>query len=156
MAAGRKEYTEEVWYPEVIDAMIREGLTFSAAAQAMGIKFTSAKEEASHERRKAFQRRYWAMSNAYHNEIGSNPTLNKEVAVGYGMQSLKRLSERGDDDKVATLLKTIADIAGWNRDETQISIIAGFSQAELDTIKAKAKALAAMVKEPVKEDGKVN
>lgn len=153
--SGRKELAEESWYPEVIDMMVREGLTFSAACQAQGIKFASAKEEASHERRKSFQRKFWAMRNAYHSEIGSNPALNKEVAIGIGMDSLKRLGERGEDDKVATLLKTIADIAGWLRDETQVSIVTGFSQQELDAIKAKAKQLANIVKEPVK-DIKVN
>lgn len=153
--AGRKELVEEVWYPDVIDSMIREDLTFSAAAQALGIKFQSAKEEASHERRKSFQRRYWAMRNSYYSEIGGNPSLNRETVIGEGMKALKTLNERGDADKVASLIKTIADIAGWLREDTQISIVAGFSQSELDAIKTKAKQLANLAKEPVK-DTKVN
>jgi hypothetical protein len=151
---SRQAFEEQPWYSDVADMMIREGLSFSQSCAALGIKFTSAKDEASHERRKSFQRRFWAARNAYLAQIGSDPSLTKEVIMGALARSIVKLEEKGDHDKVATAAKTLSDIAGWTKEGTQVTILGSMSQHELEQLKAKARALAVNPK-PIK-DGEAN
>lgn len=138
---GKKMYDEESWYFDVAEYMVRLGVNFSVACQALGIKMANSAEERKHERRKSFQRRYWSVRNNYYEAIGSDPTINKSVAVGIGMRALQRLEEKGEDDKVATLLKTVSEIAGWTKPEGTASVVLGLNQSEIDAVKLKLKAL---------------
>lgn len=148
--AGRKAFEEETWYFDVADMMVRENVTFSVACQALGIKFGSAKEEANHERRQAFQRRFWTVRNAYLNAIGADPSLTKEVVLGSLARAILKLEEAGGYDKVATAAKTLSDIAGWTKDGPQVTVLGTLTQAERDELKAKVKALQAKVPEDTK------
>jgi hypothetical protein len=138
---GKKAYNEEPWYADVCDMMIREGVNFSVACQALGIKMANSAEERNHERRKSFQRRYWNMRNAHFEGIGADPGLNKNVVIGILTRTLQQLEEKGDFDKVATAAKVLSDIAGWTKSEATTSVVLGLNQAELDAVKQKLKAL---------------
>jgi hypothetical protein len=153
---GRAEYEGEVWYRDVADLQIREGLSFSAACQALGIKFATSSEERKHERRKAYQRLYWALRNAYMDEVGSDPSLTKEVIMGVLARTVVKLEESGNFDKIASAAKTLSDIAGWTREGTEVTIVGGMSHQELEALKAKARALAQLAKVNPPKDGKIN
>jgi hypothetical protein len=138
---GKKAYDEEPWYFDVCEYMVRQDVNFSVACQALGIKMANSAEERKHERRKSFQRRYFAVRNAFYESIGADPSLNKAVVMGVLTRTIQRLEEKGDFDKVATAAKVLSEIAGWTKVDPGTSIILGLNQAEIDAVKLKLKAL---------------
>ena len=78
--------------------------------------------------------------------------MTKDVVVGVLARTIVKLEEKGDFDKVATAAKVMSDIAGWTKDGPQVAILGTLTQAELDKIKAQAKALSA----DIPETGNIN
>jgi hypothetical protein len=89
-------------------------------------------------------------------EVGSDPSLTKEVIMGVLARTVVKLEESGNFDKIASAAKTLSDIAGWTREGTEVTIVGGMSHQELEALKAKARALAQLAKVNPPKDGKIN
>lgn len=140
MGRGRPTLPAEPWYEEVIWYMVREDVNFTQACQALGVKFNSGKAEESHQNRKSFRDMFWRIKNTYLQNIGGDPTLTKEAAMGALWQSTKNMQEKGDHDKVATAIQVLAKMAGWLKEDTQPTVFATLSQTDIDEIKKKIQA----------------
>lgn len=146
--AGRPKLESEPWYEAVAELMVREDLSFSASCQANGVKFAQASEERNHERRASFQKIYWGYRNKFHQAIGSDPNLTKEMVMGVLARTIVKLEETKDYDKIATATKTLSDIAGWTKSEPTMAVVGTLTQAEIDAVKERLRVLGAKVAEP--------
>lgn len=139
--SGRPPEPPEPWYDDVARYMVRENCNFTQACMAMGVKFPSGKYEEMHQNRKAFQRTLWTYRNSFYENIGEDPTLTKNVVMGVLANSIKKLEEKGEYDKVATAAQILAKIAGWLGDAPSTTVFANLTQADIDLVKQRLKAL---------------
>jgi hypothetical protein len=121
----------------VADLMVQEHMNFSAAAQALGVKFDNSASERAVQYSEAFQNILDAISFRFYARIGDNPLLTKGVLAGTLMTAIRRLGEMDQWDKLSMPGKLLADLMGWLDTKEDQPVIGNLTQAEIDVLKAK-------------------
>lgn len=137
---GPKPRGERDWYKQVAELMINEFMSFSQACMALGIKFTTSKEEQEHEFNPAFRNLLTGLHLDYFVEIGENPEIGKSYVKGVAVHSIRKLAEAGQWDKIGIPNKQLADILGLGKETADKPVLANLTQADIDKIRAELKA----------------
>jgi len=136
---GPKARNEQDWYKPVAELMVNELMSFSAACQAYGRKFTTATEEHEHEYSPAFRNLLAGMHLDFFVELGSNPTIGREYVLGVATHAIRKLNETGQYDKVTAPLKEISDVLGLTRDPEEKPVLFNLTQADIDKARLELK-----------------
>lgn len=135
---GPKARGQEEWMVPVAELMIQEGMSFSAAAQALGIKFDNSAAERAAQYCEAFQNIVDALEFKYYGRTGNNPMLTKGYLAGAYVWALRRLREQDQPDKVATVGRELANLMGWNEEaDDSKPVFANLTQTEINELRAK-------------------
>lgn len=136
---GPRPKGEQEWYRGVAELMVNELMSFSAACQAMGQRFTRAEDEHVHEYSPAFRNLLTGMHIDYFVEIGQNPSIGKEYVKGVAVKTIGKLAEQDQWDKVTVPLKELADVLGLTKETEDRPVLANLTQAEVDAVRLKMK-----------------
>ena len=126
----------EPWHQQVVELMVRYGLSLRLAAQEIGHPI-EAEEAEKLFRRKGFQRLLALERQKFYKEIADDPDRNKRTAIGLLLLALQKLADSGEWDKVTDGVLKLAKLEGWLQPETQVSVFQDISQKDLDAIKVK-------------------
>lgn len=137
---GPKPKGELDWYKPVAELMINEFMSFSAACQAAGQKFTNSQDEREHEYSGPFRNLLTGMHLDFFVEIGANPNIGKDYVKGVAVAAIRKLAEGDQWDKVAVPLKQLSDVLGLGRETQDVPVLANLTQKDIDELKAKAAA----------------
>jgi hypothetical protein len=122
----------------VAELMIQEGMSFSNACQALGVKFDSAAEERAAEHIEVFQNIVDALEFKFYSRIGNNPLLCKEFAAGTLVWAARRLREQDAPSDVVRPVAELSKLMGWYPEgDTEKPVLANLTQSEIDALKAK-------------------
>jgi hypothetical protein len=147
---ARRAEKEEVWFQEVAGMMARESsLTLRQAALRLGLAM-SPEEAQLFERRKEFQRILLAEQIKYYDELGSDPRRTKNVLLGQMVYAIQKLLDESAWDKALAGGIQLAKVAGWVGAESEVNIIEGLSQKDLEEVRAKLKLLSSPVSDTTK------
>lgn len=136
---GPKARGQEPWMVKVADLMIQEHMSFSAACQALSVKFDDAASERAAQYSEAFRDIVDALSFKFHARTGGNPLLTKEVILGWLTVAIQKLGEANQWDRVSIPAKLMADMQGWTKSEGNPPVIFNLSQKDIDELKTKLK-----------------
>ena len=131
---ARPKLEELEWYAPVAESMAREGLSFRESLDKHGVALTT-KEYETYQKRREFQICLRTARNRYWRELANDPERSKATAVGMMIQSITKLSEQGEHEKVVDGVVKLARVEGWINGEGNINVFSGLSQAELDKVK---------------------
>lgn len=134
---GPKARGQEDWMVSVAELMVQEHMSFSSAAQALGVKFLNSVDERAAQYSEAFQNILDALTFKFYARIGDNPLLTKGVLAGTLVTAIRRLGEQDLWDKVAMPGKLLADLMGWTEQRPDAPVLANLTQTEIDQLKAK-------------------
>jgi len=134
---GPKARGQEDWMKPVAELMIQEHMNFSAACQALGVKFDDSAAERAARYCEAFRSVLSALEMRYYALDGDNPLLTKGVLAGILMDALRRLRELDQPDKVAMPGKLLADLMGWLSEAPEKVTEFGLTQTQIDELRAK-------------------
>jgi len=137
---GPKGRGQEAWMIPVADLMIQEGMSFSAAAQALGVKWENSAAERAARYCEQFRNILDSLSYRYYASTGDNPLLTKGFMAGVLVWSIRRLQEQDRPDAIATPGKLLADMMGWLEEKPEAAVVGNLNQADIDRIKAELKA----------------
>jgi hypothetical protein len=137
---GPKAKSELDWYKPVAELMVNELMSFSAACQAHGVKFTSAKDEHVHEYNPAFRNLLTGLHLDFFVEIGENPQIGKEYVKGVAVYAIRKLAEKDQLDKVTAPLKELAGVLGLTGEDEEKPVFGGLTQTEIDALRVKVEA----------------
>jgi hypothetical protein len=135
---GPKAKDQKTWMPKVAELMIKEHMSFSAACQALGVKFDNTAAEQAAEFTDAFQNIVDLLGFKFHARIGNNPLLTKEVMAGWLVDAIRRLGQQNQFDKIAIPAKLLSDIKGWTKEQQNTPLILNLTQKDLEELKEKA------------------
>ena len=138
----RKPDPLEPWMLEAIQLIVRRQLSLRQAAQQLGVEI-SPQEADNIQGRIRFQDALEEARLTYHQEIGSNPRLNRDAVVGQMFKLAERLAADREDYKSADTLLKIAKIFGWTSGEDDYKakpVFGNLTQADIDRIRAELKA----------------
>lgn len=130
----------ESWHQQVAEKMVREDKTLYAAVMELNIPLTS-REAENLSKTKTFQRVLWQERNKYQKEIANDPERNKNSIVGQMVILAQKLTEEGKYDKAAEVLFKLARIEGHVGGESQVTVVAGLTQEEINKAKEQLKKL---------------
>lgn len=161
---GPKSRGQEDWMVPVAELMIQEHMSFSSACQAMGTRFDNTQAERAAQYCESFRNVLNALGFKYYALTGDNPLLTKGFLSGVLVDSIRRLLEQDQPDKVAVPGKLLADLMGWLEVKPDVPVIASLTQDDIDRLRAEVKAQEAeqtatqskIVQVVVLDDGKPN
>ena len=135
---GPKARGQEDWMIPVADLMVQEGMGFSKACQALGVKFDSSAAERAAEYSEAFRNILDALEFRYFARTGDNPLMTKGWLAGRLKWAIDRIAQQDQPDKLSGLAKVLADLMGWFPKEEDASrpVLGNLTQDQINTIKA--------------------
>jgi hypothetical protein len=124
----------------VAELMVQEHMSFSAACQALAVKFDNSAAERAAQYCEPFRNVLNALGFKYHALTGDNPLMTKGFLAGVLVDSIRRLMEQDQPDKVAVPGKLLADLMGWLEIKPDVPVIANLTQSEIDELRTKVEA----------------
>jgi|GEM_PF-6126440 hypothetical protein len=124
------------WHIEAANLMARTGCSLKEAATILAAPVTTEDIQVLL-RRQSFQRILWEARYRFFKEIGSDPQLSKETAIGKLVSLAQKLEEEGSHDKAAEAWFKVIKTAGWVGPENQISVFGELTQKDLESIRKK-------------------
>ena len=119
-AVSKNTRPVEGFYPQIIDLMVQDHLTFDQAQASLGMDFTEA-ECNGHTRRKAFRELYRILLRAYYASKGSAEETDKAVIVGAMLDDAASLRVMGKRKEAGDLTEKAAGVLGLKGPETNIN-----------------------------------
>jgi len=120
--------------PEAAELMVRESRSLKEVISLLGIPLTTDECETIG-RRKSFRDLLRAARTRLHNEIGSDPSRNKEALIGQLQLQADNLEAAGEYDKAAEVLFKIAKVKNYLGDEQTVNVFAGLTAKDFDAIR---------------------
>lgn len=137
---GPKAKDQEDWMIPVANLMTQEHMSFSSACQALAVKFESSTAERAAQYCEPFRNVLNALGFKYHALVGDNPLLTKGYLAGVLVDSIRRLMEQDQPDKVAVPGKLLADLMGWLETLPDTPVLANLTQDDIERLRAEVKA----------------
>lgn len=131
---ARPSAPEPSWLTEVVELMVRNGISLRQAAGELNAAITTTDAE-NIQRRKSFQKLLRDARNRFHAEVGSDPGLTKACTIGRLSILAQKLSDEGESDKAAEVLFKLAKLAGWLAPETATNVFAGLTARDYDEVR---------------------
>lgn len=128
--------TAEPWYRDVASLMLRDRMPFRAALVTLNIH-VSGEEADKVEHSAAFRKMLDQEQQLLYQELASNPNFNKQSVVGGMLHAVQQLLRAGEFDKAITGFLGIAKIQNWIGAESNINVMLGVSQRDIDEARAK-------------------
>jgi hypothetical protein len=157
---GPRKQGQQDWMLAVAELQIQEHMSFSGACQALGVKFDNSAAERAAQYSESYRDILNALGFKYYALTGDNPLLTKGYLAGVLVDSMRRLMEQDQPDRVAVPGKLLADLMGWLEQKPDVPVIANLTQSEIDELRAKVEAEKAKQTQPVQvvviSDGKPN
>ena len=131
---GRPSKINFSWEPQAADLMVTEGISLKEAITQLQVPLTS-DECQTIQRRKSFRDLLRSARTRLHNEIGSDPSRNKEALIGQLQVQADNLEASGEYDKAAEVLFKIAKVKNYLGDEQTVNVFAGLTAKDFDAIR---------------------
>jgi hypothetical protein len=131
---GRPSKTNFSWEPQAAELMVAEGISLKEAISQLQVPLTT-DECQTIQRRKSFRDLLRAARTRLHNEIGSDPSRNKEALIGQLQLQADNLEASGEYDKAAEVLFKIAKVKNYLGDEQTVNVFAGLTAKDFDAIR---------------------
>lgn len=138
--SGRPPKNREDWMVPVAELMTTEHMSFSSACQALAVKFESSTAERAAQYCEPFRNVLNALGFKYHALVGDNPLLTKGYLAGVLVDSIRRLMEQDQPDRVAVPGKLLADLMGWLEVLPETPVLANLTQDDIERLRAEVKA----------------
>ena len=120
--------------PEAAEMMVRESRSLKEVLTQLQIPLTTDECETIG-RRRSFRELLRAARNRLHNEIGSDPSRNKEALIGQLQLQADNLEASGEYDKAAEVLFKIAKVKNYIGEENTVNVFAGLTAKDFDAIR---------------------
>lgn len=126
------------WYEKAAVAIVRNGQTLFQWANENN-KGLLARECENISRTKEFQSALRAERNRLYKELSTDPSRNRNTAVGQLLFAVQKLLEAEQYDKAVTALSQLFKVEGWTTDSAQISIFNDLNANDIEGLRKKLK-----------------
>jgi hypothetical protein len=131
---ARPNSPDQVWLAEVVDLMVRTGISLRQAATELEIPITTSDAE-NIQRRKSFQKLLRTTKSKLYIELGSDPDVTKIALIGKLLLLSDKLMEEGEWDKASEVLFKCAKIRGDVGVEVATNVFTGLSAKDYSDIR---------------------
>lgn len=125
---------EQGWMREAAEKMAREGKNLLMVVDEMGIPGMRPPEIEQIRSSKTFQKILREERNRYAMEVGNDPTLQKQTAVGMMAIAINNLMLAGHWDKALEGIQKLAKLAGWQAGDS-VSIFTDLKPKDIGAVR---------------------
>jgi hypothetical protein len=124
------------WFEKAAEQIVRQDKTLFqyACEHNLGLKAVECQNIV---RTKEFQAAIRAERNRFYKELSTDPTRNRNTAVGQILFAIQKLLDNEQYDKAVGALTQLAKIEGWTSDAAQVSIFNDLNSKDIDALRSK-------------------